>query len=212
MNPNFKENERELVKLVNHFRKRAESLVKEGKLSQEHMEVSKACERLIEKLDMHATGRAEIMQKREALKNLVKDNAQCPQCNSVNYLKYVKEVTHEKGWKNNRYRCRRCNIEFTWNRPNNPWDMIVFMENVMSEMEAGLSSMPEETALQTQELITQMEAGLNQLKTVIEASDEEYEEFNKRDKEMSKMINDFKAYLLIEKIKMDTWNSEVGES
>jgi hypothetical protein len=212
MNPNFKENERELVKLVNHFRKRAEKLIKEGKLGEEHIQVSEACERLVTKLDQHAEGRARIMEQRHALKNLVKDNAVCPKCNTTGHLKFVGEVTHEKGWKNNRYKCRRCNIEFTWNRPNNPWDMIRFMESVIAELASGLEQMPPETAEETRKLIEQMEGGLAQLRPVIESADSEYEEFRQRDAEMSKLINDFKSYLMIEKIKMDSWNNEVGES
>lgn len=211
MNPHFKDNERELVKLVNHFRKRAEKLIKEGKLSDEHTQVSEACERLVAKLDLHAQGRARIMEQRDALKNLVKDNAVCPKCSSVNHLKFTGEVTHEKGWKNNRYRCRRCNIEFTWNRPNNPWDMILFMEHVINELETGVEQMPDDAAEQTRGLIVQMQDGLGKLKPVIENADNDYEEFKARDLEMTKLINDFKNYLLIEKIKMDSWNQQVGE-
>jgi chromosome segregation ATPase len=211
MNPNFKENERELVKLVNHFRKRAEKLIKEGKLGEEHAQVSEACERLVNKLDLHAQSRARILEQREALKHLVKDNAVCPKCHTVNHLKHIGEVTHEKGWKNNRYRCRKCNIEFTWNRPNNPWDMIRFMENVISELEAGMASLPPESAEETKGLIEQMQEGLGRLKPVIEGADSEYEEFREREQEMAKLINDFKSYLLIEKIKMDSWNQQVGE-
>jgi len=44
MNQNLKENERELIKLVNFFRKRAEKLIKKGKLSEEHKQVINACE------------------------------------------------------------------------------------------------------------------------------------------------------------------------
>jgi vacuolar-type H+-ATPase subunit H len=212
MNPHFKDNERELVKLVNHFRKRAEKLVTEGKLGEEHLQVSEACQRLVEKLDVHAQGRGKIMEQREALGNIVKDNASCPTCNKMNQLKHIGVVTHEKGWKNNRYRCRSCNIEFTWNRPNNPWDMIKFLESVINDLRSNLHQMNQEAQEQSQSLIEQMEDGLSRLKPVIEDADREYEEFRQRDLEMTKLINDFKNYLLIEKIKMDSWNSEVGES
>lgn len=212
MNPHFKDNERELVKLVNHFRKRAEKLVKEGKLSEEHLQVSEACERLVTKLDMHAQGRGKIMEQREALGKIVKDNAVCPECNKMDKLKHISVVTHEKGWKNNRYKCRSCNIEFTWNRPNNPWDMIRFLESVIGDLKANLYQMNEEARSQSEALIAQMEDGLGKLKPVIEGADKEFEEFNQRDREMTKLINDFKNYLLIEKIKMDSWNNEVGES
>lgn len=212
MNPHFKDNERELVKLVNHFRKRAEKLVKEGKLSEEHLQVSEACERLVIKLDMHAQGRGKIMEQREALGKIVKDNAVCPECKKDDKLKHISVVTHEKGWKNNRYKCRSCNIEFTWNRPNNPWDMIKFLESVIGDLKSNLHQMSEEARTQSQSLIEQMEEGLGKLKPVIEGADREFEEFLQRDKEMTKLINDFKNYLLIEKIKMDSWNNEVGES
>lgn len=211
MNPHLKENERELVKLVNHFRKRAEKLIKEGKLGEEHTQVSEACERLVNKLDLHAQNRARILEQREALKHLVKDNAVCPKCQGMGHLKHIGEVAHEKGWRNNRYRCRKCNIEFTWNRPNNPWDMILFMESVIFDLEKGISSMSAETAEETKALIAQMQEGLARLKPVIEGADNEYEEFRQREQEMTKLINDFKSYLLIEKIKMDSWSNQVGE-
>jgi phage terminase small subunit len=211
MNPHLKDNERELVKLVNHFKKRSEKLIDEGKLGEEHRQVGEACERLVTKLDQHAQGRTRILEQREALKHLVKDNAVCPKCNTMGHLKHMGEVTHEKGWKNNRYRCRRCNIEFTWNRPNNPWDMILFMEHVIRELETGLEQMNPETAEETKDLIAQMQDGLSKLRPVIENSDAEYEEFKARDIEMAKLINEFKSYLLIEKIKMDSWNQEIGQ-
>ncbi len=71
------------------------------------------------------------MQQHENLKKIVRDNAECPKCKRSDQLKPKGLDPNEKGWKMNRYRCRRCNIAFTWNRPNNPWDMLEFVEDML---------------------------------------------------------------------------------
>jgi hypothetical protein len=210
MNQNLKDHERELIKIVNHFRKRADKLMEEGKLSEEHSKVSESCANLIEKIILHANGRAEIIQQRENLKGVVKDHANCPKCGLNTYLKFVGVQKNEHDWKCNKYRCRKCNIEFAWDKPNNAWDMIPFMEFYIGELHGRIEkelASPELKA-QTEAALTQMQETLQKLKPVIEASDLSYHEMEERDAEMTKMIKEFKSFLLIEKIKMDAMEDD----
>jgi hypothetical protein len=214
MNHTLKENERELVKLVNFFRKRAEKLIKEGKLGDEHKQVITACERLIDQIQKHAATREDIYEQREKLQNIVKDNAECPQCNKGTHLKLIGVGKHEQGWKSNRYKCRRCNIEFLWRTPNNPWDMIPFMESSIQELEQKVQNKNtgEDMQQQSMAMIEQMKKNLEKLKPVIEGFDKNFQDLQAKELEMIKMIHEFKNYLLIEKIKMDSWNPTQGQS
>lgn len=214
MNKNLNDKERELVKLVTFFKKRAEGLMKEGKLSAEHNQVITACESLVEKLQANAVTRAHIMEQRETLSKMIKDNAECPKCYKNTHLKHVGVITNAKGWKCNSYKCRRCNIQFDWSRPNNAWDMILFMEDLESTLTRVMEdeTIPAEIKQQSSEILVQILPNLTRLKPIIEASDLEYTEMKTREPEMAKMIHDFKNYLLIEKIKMDSWNDTVAES
>src|SRR3954462_11174081 len=110
MPTNFKDNERELIRLVGSFRRRADNLITEGRLSEEHAQVITACDKLTDTLDIHAANRAEILQQRDFLKEMIKDNALCPRCGKNTHLKHISIEKNEKGWKCNKYRCRRCNI------------------------------------------------------------------------------------------------------
>lgn len=209
MSQNLKENERELIKLVNYFRKHAEKLISENKVDAEFHQLIDTCEKFAQQLNLHAQRREEVLQQREQLKNLVKDNALCPKCHKNIHLKFVGIDKHPQGWKCNKYKCRKCNIEFVWSRPNNPWDMIPYVEGFVKELEQKIeneatSEDEKELALET---VNQMQGNLDKLKPVIEASDLDFKELNERDEEMAKMIHEFKNHLLIIKIKMDTWES-----
>jgi hypothetical protein len=209
MNKNFKSNERELVKVATFFKKQSKKLIAEGKLGEEHKKVEEAVDKFVEQMNHHADSRAFILDQREQLKKLVKDNAECPSCHSSNMLKLVGVEKNEKGWKSNRYKCRKCNIEFTWNRPNNPWDMIQYIEEVMQmlrDKEQAEQNPEEKQALKI--AVENMQANLDKLKPVIDAHEAEYKELEKRDTEMEKLIHEFKNSLLIEKIKMDTWENK----
>ena len=201
----LKENERELVKLVNFFSRRAQKLIGEGKLGPEHAQVSAACENLVKQINAHAELRNDVLLRREDLKSVIKDEASCPKCKSNEYLKFVSiDDEHERGWKCNRYRCRRCNIEFTWNRPNNPWDMLDFMRELLKLMELNIHREPDPDAKEKSELIlTQTQESLGKLQSIIESSDKEYEELQHREMEMEATLKEFKRYLLIEKAKME---------
>jgi hypothetical protein len=204
----LKEDERELVKLANYFRKRAQHLIEEGKLSQEHQQVIVACERLTNTIYEHSSVREEITQKRENVKSIIKDNAVCPQCESNSQLKFVGIDKNDKGWKFNKYKCRRCNIQFVWNRPNNPWDMISFTEEMAVEFDKKIDSetSSEEEKQQFKLMLVQVQENLNLIKPVIQRSDDEFEALQTRDEEISKMIKEFKNYLLIQKVLLDSVN------
>jgi hypothetical protein len=210
MNKNFKPNERELVKVATFFRKESERLIAEGKLGPENAQVGEAVNRFIEHLEQHANTRAFILDQREQLKKLVKDNAACPTCGKKDMLKLVGTEKNDKGWKSNRYRCRRCNIEFTWNLPNNPWDMIAYIGEVQQTMklkaeDPGTSTEERE---QITTAITNMEGNLARLQPVIDSHNEEYKALEAREEEMEKLVHEFKNSLLIEKIKLDTWENK----
>jgi transposase-like protein len=209
MNKNFKTNERELVKVATFFKRQSKKLIAEGKLSEEHQKVEEAVDKFVEQMNNHADSRAFILDQREQLKKLVKDNAECPSCHSSNMLKLVGVEKNEKGWKSNRYKCRKCNIEFTWNRPNNPWDMIKYIEEVIQmlrERESKESNPDEKLAMKTS--VDNMQANLDRLKPVVDAHEAEFSALEQRDAEMERLIHEFKNSLLIEKIKMDTWENK----
>ena len=209
MNKNFKDNERELVKVATFFKRQSKKLIDEGKLGEEHKKVEEAVDKFVEHMEKHADARAFVLEQRESLQKLVKDDAACPNCQKKDMLKFVGIDESEKGWKSNRYRCRRCNIEFTWNRPNNPWDMIKYIEEVLAMLkaksESALTSDDEKQHIAT--AMTSMQGNLEKLKPVIESHNAEYQAMQKREEEMEKIIHEFKNSLLIEKIKMDTWEN-----
>jgi hypothetical protein len=204
---NLNDNERKLLKLINFFRKRAEKLIEEGTLSEQDQQVTTACQNLADSLLVHADNRAAILEKRAQLGAIVKDNAACPKCESNSHLKFVTVDTNEKGWKSNRYKCRRCNIAFTWNRPNNPWDLVPFLKDVVLEMEATAlnETIPQQTREHAAYNRDMMLENLARLEPVLQESDLELASLEERDREMGKLIHQFTNYLMIEKIKMDAW-------
>lgn len=207
MNKHFKPNERELVKVATFFKKQSRKLIAEGKLGEENKSVEEAVDRFIEHMENHANTRAFVLEQREYLKKLVKDNAQCPHCHSRDMLKLSGTEKNEKGWKSNRYKCRKCNIYFTWNMPNNPWDMIQYIEEVLVAMRMKQENAltPEAEKQEALATLSHLKENLDKLKPVIDAHDQEFNELQKREMEMDKLIHEFKNSLLIEKIKMDTW-------
>lgn len=210
MNPNFKSNERELVKIATFFKKESKRLIEEGKLGEEHRKVEEAVDRFIEHIEQHANTRQTILEQRESLKTLVKDDASCPTCNKKDMLKLVGTEANEKNWKSNRYRCRRCNIEFTWNRPNNPWDMLEYIQAVLEMMRQRIEDpdIAEDEKDQIRGAIESMEGNVARLRPVIDAHNTEWDALQKREEEMERLVHEFKNTLLIEKIKMDTWENK----
>lgn len=210
MQPPYNSRERELIKAANQFRKRAQNLVKAGKLSEEHLKVSAACDQLLEQVRNHASQRAIVEDQHEQLKKLVQDNAQCPRCKTSGNLKAVGVFTNEQGWKMNKYRCRRCNIEFVWNRPNNPWHMLEFIDGLLKQLDQGLEAEEMEPAIREQNLLmkSQVMQNLEKLKPVVETADESLRHIREKDREMAQMLHEFKNYLLIETIRLDSWENQ----
>lgn len=209
MNKHFKPNERELVKVATFFKKQSKKLIAEGRLGEENKKVEESVDRFIEHMENHANTRAFVLEQREYLKKLVKDNPQCPQCHSRDMLKLVGSEKNEKGWKSNRYKCRKCNILFTWNMPNNPWDMMAYIQEVLETLRAKHENAetPEAEKQEALAAIANLQSNLDKLKPVIDAHEQEYQDLQKREADMDKLIHEFKNSLLIEKIKMDTWEN-----
>lgn len=201
----LKQNERELIRQVNYFKKRAAKMLVEGKIGEEHNDLIQSCEKLVDAVQLHAAKRAEVLTQRESLRTMLKDNAQCPKCNKNTNLKLVGVDTSDKGWKSNKYKCRKCNIEFVWAKPNNPWDLVPYLEAMVPtlEMRSKDEKLNDAERSELQHMIAQIHASLERLKPVIEASDLDYEEMQARDTEMNRLVNEFKMHLQIERIKMD---------
>ena len=210
MNRNFKPNERGLIKVATYFKKESRKLIAEGKLSEENKEVEEAVDRFIEHMNNHANARAMIQEQRDYLRKLVKDNARCPQCHSSDMLKFAGTEVNDKGWKSNRYKCRKCNIFFTWNAPNNPWDMIEYLGEVLTtlRLKYAMEGISDDEKAEARDSIESMQSNLDRLKPVIDAHDQEYNDLQARELEMEKLIHEFTNSLLIEKIKMDKWESK----
>lgn len=167
-----------------------------------------SCDRLLEQVYVHAENRAVILQQHESLKKTVKDNAKCPNCRSSANLKFKSVDTSEKGWKMNRYRCRKCNLDFTWNRPNNPWDLLHFFEDLLSQLDTNIGNVAidAETREQTFAMKEQIIESLAMLRPVVESADKNLKDIRQKDDEMAQLLHEFKNYLLIEKIKLDKWD------
>jgi hypothetical protein len=204
----YKPDERELIRLVRFFKKRAASLLQEGKLDTSNGDVIGACERLLDSLGQHAEYRSKVLATRSYLEGMINDNAVCPKCNTSAQLKKVGVEPDTQGWKYNRYRCRRCNIEFTWGTPNNPWDMLGFIETTVVDLEKKVAAEPNDDEREKlTALMANMQENLDKLRPVIEGSDRDFEEMQDRDKEIERMVHEFKNHLLIEKIRLDTYEN-----
>jgi len=205
-NTALKANERELIKLIRFFRKRGEELAASGELNEQQEQLATACQNLEAQLYKHAENRAAILAKRERLEKIIEDKAQCPKCRKADMLKKNGIANNEHGWKSNTYRCRRCNTTFTWNRPNNPWDMVAFLERYIQELEQSLqTTQPDGMQEHIESAIPQLQDSLFRLRPVLQTSDEEVEALTSKEREMDRLIHQFKNYLLIEKIKLDTF-------
>jgi DNA-directed RNA polymerase subunit RPC12/RpoP len=205
MEQSLKPEERELIKLVHYFKKRAQVLITENKLDEDYRQMLETCDKLTEQLHQHAKNRHIILAEREQLQGMIKDNAKCPKCSSSEMLKVIGFDTTAQGWKSNKYKCRRCNIAFVWNTPNNPWDMIPYVEKFIQDTEEKIaalhSSDPEHEA--TFLGLEQMKANVAKLKPVAEASDLDMKDLEERELQMADLVRKFKKHLMIEKIKME---------
>lgn len=202
---NLKSNERELIRLVNFFKKKTKVMTQENKSIEEYAQLLETGDKLVDQINIHATNREIVEGERKKLNELVKENAACPKCQKSNQLKLVGINKSPEGWKSNKYKCRKCNIEFVWNAPNNPWDMIPYVERFITQSEEKMAkeNVATEEKEQVAAMVEQMKANLEKLKPVVLASDADLTELESRDKDMDELINKFKKYLMIEKIKME---------
>ncbi len=205
MSQELKQEEREVIKLIGFFKKKAEQWPAENEMPAEFKHLIETCDKLFEQINIHAESREIILAEREMLKKLVKDNAQCPRCNKNENLKLIGAEKNEKGWQSNKYKCRKCNITFVWNAPNNPWDMIPYVESVVAEIEkkSEAEGLDEASKQHYQAAIDQMKGNLAKLKPVVDNSAIDIANLELRDKEMADMVHKFKKHLMIEKIKME---------
>jgi hypothetical protein len=210
MNKHFNQKERDVVKLAAFFKRESKKLIEEGKLGEENKKVEEAVDRFVEHINNHVNTRVFVLEQREYLNKLVKDNAQCPKCHTNEKLKLVGTEKNEKGWKSNRYKCRKCNIEFTWNLPNNPWHMIEYIEDVLQQLRSKVEERSANQGAKEEAdfAMESMQANLEKLKPVIDAHNKDFTDLQTREAEMEKLIHEFKNSLLIEKIKMDTWENK----
>ncbi|MDF2456651.1 MAG: hypothetical protein K0R51_2644 [Cytophagaceae bacterium] len=205
MAQNLKPEERELIRLVNFFKKKTKALVQENKPIDDYTQLLETGDKLVEQINVHAANRDIVEGERKKLNGLVKENAACPKCAKNNQLKLIGTDKSPEGWKSNKYKCRKCNIEFVWNAPNNPWDMIPYVERFIAQSEEKIEreNVPAEEKEQVAAMVTQMKANLDKLKPVVEASDRDLASIEIHEKEMEELIHKFKKYLMIEKIKME---------
>ena|ERR1700741_783674 len=205
MDQNLKPEERELVKLVQYFKKRAQTIIAENKLDDDYRQMLETCDKLTEQVQQHAKNRETILAEREQLQGMIKDNAKCPKCNSNEMLKIIGFDTNAQGWKSNKYKCRRCNIAFVWNTPNNPWDLIPYVEKFIRETEEKIAGMdPSDPGIEaTLPGLEDMKANVARLKPVAEASDLDMKDLQEREIQMAEIVHKFKKHLMIEKIKME---------
>lgn len=205
MAPNLKAEERELIRLVNYFKRKVKVLTAENKLKEDYSEMIQTCEKFVDQIAVHASHRDAVIEDRERLKGLIKEQALCPRCAKNFNLKLIGTDKSPEGWKSNKYRCKKCNIEFVWNTPNNPWDMVPYVEKYISTLEEKLAKeeVDNDTKEQNQQAIEQLKGNLAKLKPVVEASDLDLSEMENRDKEMSEIVRNFTKQLMIEKIRME---------
>ncbi len=205
MEQNLKPEERELVKLVQYFKKRAQVLITENKLEEDYRQMLDTCDKFTEQLQLHARNRETILAEREQLEGMIKDNAKCPKCSSGQMLKVIGFDTNPQGWKSNKYKCRKCNIAFVWNTPNNPWDMIPYVEKFIKDTEEKMASLdPADPSLEsTLPGLEAMRSNLAKLKPVTEASNLDMKDLEEREQQMADLVHKFKKHLMIEKIRLE---------
>lgn len=208
MEHSLKENEKELIRLVSFFRERAEELIKNGKLSPEHEQLVSSCEKIAAAVYGHANARENILSRRQMLATIVKDNAICKECNSSADLMVTGTEKDTNNFEFNIYYCSNCNISFRWSRPNNPWDMVKFIENVMQSLKESEVVSSDSYKPEIEATLLQLEEGLSRLKPVVQSSDLEYEQFQVKEAEFEDTIHSFRNHLLMQKMKMDAFDNQ----
>jgi hypothetical protein len=119
-------------------------------------------------------------------------------------LKYIGEDNSEE-WKCNKYKCRRCNITFVWNRPNNPWDLLKFVQKLKEQvqLQLGIAEAGGYPVSTMQPMLDNLNAQMNSLSVAIDHIDGLYRDMTEKDHAMGKLVKEFKKFLMIEKIKLE---------
>ena len=86
--------------------------------------------------------------------------------------------------------------------------MIQYIEEVLQQMNVKAENASEEDKAFTTQAINNMKESLDKLKPVIEAHDKDYQDLQTREQEMERLLHEFKNSLMIEKIKMNTWENK----
>jgi hypothetical protein len=83
--------------------------------------------------------------------------------------------------------------------------MVPYVENFIQNIESKLNEEgPDDGSRQAvAETVRQMKESLEILKPVVEKSDQDFIEFEAREKEMEGIVNRFKKQLMIEKIRLE---------
>jgi hypothetical protein len=92
--------------------------------------------------------------------------------------------------------------------PNNPWHMMEYINEILGQMRAKVENDEEGSSNETIEAINAMQQNLDKLKPVVDAHDKDYQNLQVREQEMERLLHEFKNSLMIEKIKMDTWENK----
>ena len=204
MNQNLNQEEREVVKLALFFQKNAKRIIEEKALDENHLELSDSCEKIITALNTHADFRASVLQQQQELQSAIQDNAVCPKCEGVEYLKHI-GVDSTEEWKCNKYKCRRCNITFVWNRPNNPWDLLKFVDKLKEQLQVqmGVAQMGGLSSAEFAPMMENLDSQMANLKATIDHVDKIHAEMIEKDQTMTSLVKEFKKFLMIEKIKLE---------
>ena len=86
--------------------------------------------------------------------------------------------------------------------------MIQYIEDVLQQMSAKAETATEDDKVLTAQAVDTMKQNLEKLKPVIEAHDKDYQDLQAREQEMERLLHEFKNSLMIEKIKMNTWENK----
>ena len=88
--------------------------------------------------------------------------------------------------------------------------MLEYIEEILLQMRAKVEggSVDVTDIDQSRQAIEVMQQNLDKLKPVVEAHDKDYQELQSREGEMERFLHEFKNSLMIEKIKMDTWENK----
>ena len=87
--------------------------------------------------------------------------------------------------------------------------MIKYLEEVLQTVQVkyAMENSSDQEKAEAQANIDSLQGNLDRLKPIIDAHDEAFNQMLVREEEMDKLIHEFKNSLLIEKIKMDRWES-----